>query len=206
MPKQQRMIRNQQQSQEAAMTALQSASDEDLEAETRYKAVAQAILGQRAAEKQDAKKARAHFQRAIAAAPPQQRMMIRRSADAALAFAERRPDDLKKAHERLGVEAPTGGQMFMLRVLSFIAPHNATLIQKLRGGAVVVLAIVAVLAIAFGIVSGISAAAGGLSLDLRIFYSLVLIVLLAVGVFFFGRYRRRQAEAKRAEALGTNRS
>ena len=52
----------------AAMQQLESRSDEELEAETKYKAAAQAILGYRAAERYDAKAARAHFQRALAAA------------------------------------------------------------------------------------------------------------------------------------------
>jgi hypothetical protein len=205
MPKQQRMMRAQMQNQQAAMEALQNRSDEELEAETRYKAVAQAILGQRAAEQMKADKARAHFQRAIAAAPPQQRMQIRRAADAALALAERRPDDLKRAAERLGGEAPSGGQMLWFRVIALIAPHNASVVQRVRGILIVLLVIVAVLAIAFGIVSGIAAAAGGLSLDLRIFYSLVLIALLIAAAFFYGRSRRRRAQAARAEKLGSTR-
>ena len=49
------------------MQQLESKSDEELEAETRYKSAAQAILGYRAAERYDAKAARAHFQKALAA-------------------------------------------------------------------------------------------------------------------------------------------
>ena len=107
MAKQQRTIRMEQRGQMAAMQQLESRSDEELEAETRYKAAAQAILGDRAAERYDAKAARAHFQRALAAARPQERVGMRRMADASLALAERRPDDLKQATERLGVEAPS---------------------------------------------------------------------------------------------------
>ncbi len=111
MPKQQRMMRIEQRSQLAAMQQLESRSDEELEAETKLKAAAQAILGARAAERYDAKAARAHFQRAIAAARPQERLQLRRMADASLALAERRADDLKKATERLGVESPTSRQL-----------------------------------------------------------------------------------------------
>ena len=49
MPKQQRTVRVEQRGQLAAMQQLESKSDEELEAETRYKAAAQAILGYRAA-------------------------------------------------------------------------------------------------------------------------------------------------------------
>jgi len=81
MAKQQRTMRVDQRGQIAAMQQLEGRSDEELEAETKYKAFAQAILGQRAAERQDAKAARAHFQRALAAARPQERMQFRRMAD-----------------------------------------------------------------------------------------------------------------------------
>src|ERR1700759_1872451 len=117
MPKQQRTMRVEQKSQLAAMQQMESRSDEELEAETRYKAAAQAILGARAAERYDAKKARAHFQRAIAAARPQERLQLRRMADASLALAERRADEFKKATERLGVEGPTSRQRLGRRVM-----------------------------------------------------------------------------------------
>ena len=64
-----------------AIQQLETRSDEELETETRYRAAAQAILGARAAERYDAKRARAHFQKAIAAARPQERLQLRRMAD-----------------------------------------------------------------------------------------------------------------------------
>src|SRR3984885_1699233 len=134
MPKQQRTMRVEQRSQLAAMQQMERRSDEELEAETRYKAAAQAILGARAAERYDAKKARAHFQRAIAAARPQERLQIRRMADASLALAERRADDLKKATERLGVEAPTSRQLWGLRFMGLVAPPaSAGMLARVRG-------------------------------------------------------------------------
>ena len=203
MPKQQRTMRVEQRSQLAAMQQMESRSDEELEAETRYKAAAQAILGARAAERYDAKKARAHFQRAIAAARPQERLQLRRMADASLALAERRPDDLKKATERLGVESPTSRQLLGLRFMGLVAPPaSAGMLARVRGIAIFVALVVLVLAVAFGIVSGIAAAAGGLSVDLRIFYSLLLVVVVIVGLVFFGRRRMKAAQAKRAAASG----
>src|SRR6202048_4144026 len=106
MAKQQRTMRIEQRSQLAAMQQMESRSDDELEAETKFKAAAQAILGARAAERYDAKAARAHFQRALAAARPQERLHLRRMADASLALAERRAGDLKKATERLPGRAP----------------------------------------------------------------------------------------------------
>src|SRR5580658_1311028 len=111
MPKQQRMMRVEQKGQLAAMQALETRSDEELESETKYKAAAQAILGARAAERYDAKAARLHFQRALSAARPQERLQLRRMADASLALAERRAGDLKQATERLGVDAPSNRQL-----------------------------------------------------------------------------------------------
>jgi len=204
MPKQQRMMRVEQRGQMAAMQQLESRSDEELEAETKYKAAAQAILGARAAEKYDAKAARAHFQRAIAAARPQERLQLRRRADASLALAERRADDLKKATERLGVDAPTNRQLRGLKFMGLVAPpKSAGILARIRGILIIVALVVGVLAVAFGIVSGISAIAGGLSLDLRIFYT-VLLVLVAVGVLaFFGRRRQKKAQADRAEQMAS---
>ena len=115
MAPKQRQIRLEQRGGVEAIQALEQRSDEELESETKYKAAAMAILGARASERFDAPAARAYFQRAIAAARPQERMQIRRMADASLALAERRAGDLKEAVERLGQTAPSGRQMFALR-------------------------------------------------------------------------------------------
>src|SRR5579875_698651 len=201
MPKQQRAIRIEQKSQLAAMQALESRSDEELEAETRYRAAAQAILGARAAEKYDAKKAREHFSRALAAARPQERMQLRRMADASLALAERRAGDLKTATERLGVEGPTSRQLLGLRIIGLVAPpSSAGIFARIRGIVIVLAAIIGILAIGFGIVEGVGQAAGGISLDLAIFYGVVL-ALVAVGIaILYGRRRSKAAIAKRREA------
>src|ERR1700680_1152344 len=150
MPKQQRMMRIEDRGQLAAIQQLESRSDEELEAETRYKAAAQAILGARAAERYDAKAARAHFQRARAAARPQERLQLRRMADASLALAERRADDLKAAAEKLGVEAPSSRQLRGLKFMGLIMPtKNAGALARVRGVVLVILLIVAILAAGF---------------------------------------------------------
>ena len=202
MAKQQRIMRVEQRSQLAAMQQLETRSDEELEAETKYKAAAQAILGARAAERYDAKAARAHFQRALAAARPQERMQLRRMADASLALAERRPGDLKKATERLGVESPTNRQLHGLRLMGLIAPPaSAGMIARVRGILLGILLIVVVLAIGFGIVYGIGSAAGGISPDISIFYGFLL-VAVALGVLaYFGRRRQKRARAERSQQI-----
>src|ERR1700742_337090 len=157
MPKQQRTMRVEQRSQLAAMQQMESRSDEELEAETKFKAAAQAILGARAAERYDAKAARAHFQRAIAAARPQERLQLRRMADASLALAERRADDLKKATERLGQEAPSGRQLFALRAMGLLLPPgSAGILARIRGVVLIILLIIVLLVIGAGIVELIS--------------------------------------------------
>jgi hypothetical protein len=202
MPKQQRVVRMEQKGQLAAMQQMESKSDEELEAETRYKSAAQAILGARAAERYDAKKARAHFQRAIAAARPQERMQIRRMADASLALAERRADDLKKATERLGVEAPSTRQLRGLKLMGLIAPpKSAGLLLRIRGIVLVIVAIIVILAVGFGIVKLIALPFGGVSTDLAVFYGFLL-VAIAIGIAaYFGRRRQKRAQAERAEQI-----
>ena len=198
------MVRVEQRGQMAAMQQLESKSDEELEAETKQKAAAQAILGYRAAERYDAKAARAHFQRALAAARPQERVGIRRMADASLALAERRADDLKRATERLGMESPTAGQLRSLRFLGLVAPPaSAGVLMRIRGVLIGIGLVIAVLAIGFGIVYGIGSAAGGISVDLAIFFGFLL-VLIALGVMaVIGRRRQKRAKAARAEQIAS---
>jgi len=194
-----RQMRIEQRGALAAMQALETRSDEELEAETKYKAAAQAILGARASERYDATAARQHFQRAIAAARPQERMQIRRMADASLALAERRAGDLKDAVEKLGQEAPTGRQLLALRFMGLIAPPpSAGILMRVRGILILLALVALLLAVGLGIVELISLPFGGISL----FGGLVLgavLVAVALGVAtLLGR--RRQAKARAARA------
>jgi hypothetical protein len=202
MPKQQRMMRVEQRSQLAAMQQLEHRSDEELAAETKFKAAAQAILGARAAERYDAKAARAHFQKALAASRPQERLQLRRMADASLALAERRADDLKVAAERLGVEVPSNRQLRGLKLMGLVAPpKSAGIIPRVRGIVLIITLIVAVLLLGFGIVSLIALPAGGMSLDLRIFWGFVLVVVAIGALAYWGRRKQKAAQAKRAEDI-----
>ncbi|MBV8953598.1 MAG: hypothetical protein JO153_14240 [Solirubrobacterales bacterium] len=204
MAKQQRTVRVEQRSQLAVMQQMESRSDEELEAETRYKAAAQAILGARAAERYDAKAARAHFQRALAAARPQERLQLRRMADASLALAERRADDLKRATERLGVDAPSTRQLRGLRLMGLVAPPaSAGMLARIRGILLVIALIIVVLAIGFGIVELIALPFGGVSTDLAIFYGLLLVAIVIGVLAYFGRRRQKRARTERAEQVAT---
>jgi hypothetical protein len=202
MAKQQRTMRVEQRSQLAAMQQMESRSDEELEAETKFKAAAQAILGARAAERYDAKAARAHFQRALSAARPQERLQLRRMADASLALAERRPDDLKQAAERLGVEPPSKRQLRGLKLMGLVAPPaSAGLLARIRGILIVVLVIVLVLAIGYGIVELVALPFGGVATDLSIFWTFVVVAIAVGTLVFVGRRRQKRAQAERAEQI-----
>jgi hypothetical protein len=202
MAKQQRVRRIETRSQLAAIEQLESRSDEELEAETKFRVAAQALLGDRAAQRYDAKAARGHFQRAIAAARPQERLQLRRMADASIALAERRPDDLKKATQRLGVEGPTSRQLLGLRFMGLIVPPaSAGLLARIRGIVLLIVLVIAVLLVAFGIVNLVALPFGGVSLDIGIFYALVLVLIALGGLVYFGRRRQKGAQAKRAEQI-----
>lgn len=194
-----RQMRIEQRGALAAMQALETRSDEELEAETKFKAAAQAILGARASERYDAQAARQHFQRAIAAARPQERMQIRRMADASLALAERRAGDLKEAVEKLGQEAPSGRQLLALRFMGLIAPPpSAGILMRIRGILILLGVIVLLLAVGLGIVELIALPFGGISLFGGLVLAAVLIAVALGIATLLGR--RRQARAKAARA------
>ncbi|MBJ7470966.1 MAG: hypothetical protein JHD16_06665, partial [Solirubrobacteraceae bacterium] len=178
----------------SSMQDLENRSDEELEKETRHRAAAQALLGARAAQRYDVARSKEHFQRAIAAARPQERMQIRKMADASIALAERRPDALKSAMERLGQEAPSGRQLFMLRVAGIVAPpKSAGMAARIRGILAVIAFILVLVAVSYGIVSLIAWPLGGASSAIRVFYAFLLI-FVAMGVLFFvGRRKQRKA-------------
>jgi hypothetical protein len=203
VPPKQRQVRVEQKSALAAMQRLESRSDEELMMETRYRSAAQALLGARAAERYDAKAAREHFQKAIAAARPQERMQLRRMADASLALAERRADDLKVAVERLGQDAPTGRQLMLLRFMGLIAPPAGTgILRRVRGILIVLAIVIALLAIGFGLAKLVALPFGGISTAGGFFLGLV-IVLVVLGVMvLLGRRRQKAAQAKARVARG----
>jgi hypothetical protein len=199
----QRQIRIEQKSALAAMQALESRTDEELEAETKLRAGAQAILGARAAERYDAKAAREHFRKAIAAARPQERMQLRRMADASLALAERRPDDLKQAVERLGQEAPSSRQLFMLRLMGLVAPPpGSSWLRRIRGYAVILLIVVGLLLAGFLVVELIALPFGGTATGGAILLGFLLVIAVLGVLALLGRRRQAKARAQRAAPPG----
>lgn len=183
-----------------AMQQLETRSDEELEAEQKFKAAAQAILGARAAERYDAKRARVHFQRAIAAARPQERMQLRRMADASLALAERRAGDLKVAVEKLGQAPPSNRQLMLLRFMGLVAPPpGASIALRIRGFAIILGIIVLLMLIGLAVVELIAwPIPGSVGLGAGILYGVVLIIAVLGVLALFGRRRQNKARARAA--------
>ena len=195
MPPKPRQIKVEQRSALAAMQQLEQRSDDELAAEQKHKAAAQAILGARAAERYDAAAARKHFQRAIAAARPQERMALRRMADASLALAERRPDDLKQAVERLGQAPPSNRQLFLLRVMGLLAPPaTASRWEKIRGFLLVIALVIALVAIGFGLAKLVALPFGGVGTLGAVLLGFAIVAIVLGVLTIFGR--RRQAKAR----------
>ncbi|HMI70744.1 MAG TPA: hypothetical protein VK510_12195 [Solirubrobacteraceae bacterium] len=184
----------------AAMQKLESRSDEELEAETRYKSAAQAILGARAAERMDAKRSREHFRVAIAAARPQERLQLRRMAEASLALAERRAGDLKVAAEKLGQTPPSGRQLLALRAMGVIAPPASAGIPRRIGGILLlILVIVAAILLGWAIVQLIALPFGGIGTGVAFFWGFLLLAIVLVVLIVLGRRRQKTARARVAE-------
>lgn len=199
MAPKQRQIKIEQRGAQEAIQALEQRSDEELEAETKYKAAALAILGARASERFDADAARGYFQRAIAAARPQERMQLRRMADASLALAERRAGDLKEAVQRLGQEAPTGRQMFALRAMGLLIPaSSAGILARIRGILLIILLIILLLAAGLGIVELVSLPFGGIGLAPGVLLGLFVVIAALAIAAAIGRRRRDRAAAARS--------
>ena len=184
----------------AAIPQLESRTDEQLQGESRHRVAAKAILGARAAERYDAKAARAYFNEALAGAHPQERPALRQMMKASLALAERKPDELRDAMEKLGQEAPSGRQMFMLRMMGLLVPPaSAGIVARIRGIVLIVLLVIALLAIGTGIVQGIGLIFGGIGVGSSVFFGFLLVVAALGGLILFGRRR----QAKTAAALSS---
>jgi hypothetical protein len=185
----------------AAIPQLESRTDEQLKSESKHRVAAKAILGARAAERYDVKAARQYFNEALAGSHPQERPALRQMMKASLALAERRPDDLKEAMERLGQEAPSGRQLFMLRMMGLLLPpSSAGILARVRGILLLIVLVIVLLAVGLGLVKLIALPFGGLGTGPALFFGF-LVVVIALGVLvLFGR--RRQAKTREARAAG----
>ena len=127
-------------------------------------------------------------------------MQLRRMADASLALAERRPDDLRDAVQRLGQAPPSGRQMFALRAMGLLLPPaSAGIIARVRGILLILLLVIALLAVGLGIVELVALPFGGLGLAPGILLGLfVAIAAIAIAALIGRRRRARALETARA--------
>ena len=182
----------------SAIPQLEQRTDEQLMSESKHRVAAKAILGARAAERYDVKAARAYFNEALAGCHPQERPALRQMMKASLALAERRPDDLKAAMEKLGQEAPSSRQLLLLRLMGMVAPPaSAGIVARIRGIVLLVVAVIVLLALGFGIVKLLALPFGGIGTGSAIFFGFLLLVLALGALIFLGRRRQARARASR---------
>jgi hypothetical protein len=185
----------------AAIPQLEQRTDEQLQSESKHRVAAKAILGARAAERYDAAAARKYFNEALAGCHPQERPALRQLMKASLAQAERRPDELKEALEKLGQEPPSGRQLFLLRIMGLVAPPpGSSLLLRARGVLLLLAIVIVLLLVGFGLAKLIALPFGGVGNGYAILYGLM-IVAVAIGVLvILGRRRQNKAKAARAAA------
>ncbi|MEA2495701.1 MAG: hypothetical protein QOJ29_3612 [Thermoleophilaceae bacterium] len=186
----------------SAIPQLEDRSDEQLQSESKHRAAAKAILGARAAERYEAEAARRYFNEALAASHPQERPMLRQMMKAALAQAERRPDELREAMEKLGQEPPSNRQLLLLRLMSMIAPPpNSGILMRIRGFAVLIVLVLVLVGIGFGLAKLIALPLGGVGTIGGILLGLV-IVAAALGLLaLVGRRRQEKARVAQRERM-----
>jgi hypothetical protein len=183
----------------AAIPQLESRTDEQLMSESKHRVAAKAILGARAAERYDVQAARKYFNEALAGSHPQERPALRQMMKASLALAERKPDELKEAMEKLGQQAPSGRQMFMLRMMGLlIPPASAGMVARIRGILLIIALVLVLLAVGFGVVKLIALPFGGIGTASAFFFGFLLVVIAIAVLVVLGR--RRQAKARAARA------
>jgi hypothetical protein len=182
----------------AAIPQLENRTDEQLMSESKHRVAAKAILGARAAERYDVDTARKYFNEALAGSHPQERPALRQMMKASLALAERRPDELKEAMEKLGQEAPSGRQMFMLRMMGLlIPPASAGVVARIRGILLILALVIVLLAIGFGLVKLVALPFGGIGTASAVFFGFLLVVVVIAVLVVLGRRRQARARAAR---------
>jgi hypothetical protein len=183
----------------AAMPQLESRTDEQLQSESKHRVAAKALLGARAAERYDVKAARAYFNEALAGCHPQERPALRQLMKASLAQAERRPDELKEALEKLGQTPPSNRQLLLLRVTGLLVPPPGSgILARVRGVLLLILLVIVLMAIGIGLAKLIALPFGGVGTGGAILLGALIVIAVLGALVFFGR--RRQARAREARA------
>ena len=188
----------------AAIQRLEERTDEQLISESKHRAAARAILGARAAERYDVKTARSYFNEALAGCTPQERPALRQMMKASMALAERRPDELKEAVEKLGQAPPSGRQLLLLRFMGLIAPpEGAGLWARARGILLLVAIVIVFMAVGYGLAELIALPFGGVGLLGGLIIGLLIVAAVLGVLTLVGRRRQsRAAAARRGAAAG----
>jgi hypothetical protein len=198
MPRQRQIKMQMQVGALAAIPQLESRTDEQLQSESKHRVAAKAILGARAAERYDVKAARRYFNEALAGSHPQERPALRQMMKASLALAERRPDELQEAMEKLGQEPPSSRQLMLLRLMGVIAPPPGTgLVARVRGFVILLALVIVLLAVGFGIAELVSLPFGGVAIGGAILIGLAIVVVALGALMLVGRRRQTKARAAR---------
>ena len=183
----------------AAIQQLEPRTDDQLKGESKHKVAAKALLGVRAAERYDATAARAYFNEALAGCHPQERQALRQMMKASMALAERRPDDLKEAVQKLGQAPPSSRQLFMLRMMGLIAPaQGASTAARARGVLILVAIVVLLVLVGFGLAKLIALPFGGVGLLGGLLLGLLIVAVVLGLLTLFGRRRQARVKAERA--------
>ena len=181
-----------------AIPQLESRSDEELLKEQRHRAAARAILGARAAERYDAKAARTYFNEAMVGVHPQERPALRQMMKASLALAERRPDELKEAVERLGQAPPSSRQLFMLRIMGLLAPApGASTWIRIRGVLLLIGLVLLLVLIGYGLAELVALPFGGVGTIGGVLLGLLIVTAILGVLALLGRRRQAKAQAQR---------
>jgi hypothetical protein len=186
-----------------AIQLLEERTDEQLMSESKHRVAAKALLAARAAERYDAATARKYFNEALSGCHPQERPALRQMMNASMALAERRPDDLKAAVQKLGQAPPSGRQLLMLRLMGLIAPAaGASGLARARGILLLLAIVIALLLIGFGVAKLVALPFGGVgTLGAMVLGLLIVIGALAL-LALLGRRRQSKAKALAARASG----
>src|ERR1700712_4429420 len=100
-------------------------------------------------------------------------------AEASLALAERRPDDLRQAAIKLGQTPPSNRQLLALRFMGLIAPGGNAPVWRRVGGFLLLFAIViGLLAVGWAVVKLIALPLGGVDSGIAIFYGFLLVLIV----------------------------
>ncbi|MEJ7714708.1 MAG: hypothetical protein WKF40_02960 [Thermoleophilaceae bacterium] len=118
---------------------------------------------------------------------------------ASMALAERRPDDLKAAVEKLGQAPPSSRQLFLLRMMGLVAPPPGTSFAlRARGVLILVALVLVILAIGFGLAELVALPFGGVGIIGALLLGLVIVAAVLGVLTLLGRRRQARVKAERA--------